>query len=53
MWINFFVFVITEKKEAGVKRKSAATDNGDAEKTAPEKKTKVDDAPAAEEEAAA
>ncbi|OWR54542.1 hypothetical protein KGM_213836 [Danaus plexippus plexippus] len=44
---------VEEKKEAGVKRKSVATDNGESEKTTPEKKSKVvEEAPPAEEEAA-
>lgn len=47
--------VITETKETGVKRKSAAADNGDAEeKTTPEKKAKVaEEQPSAEAEEAA
>lgn len=44
----------TEKKDAGVKRKSVSADNGDAEKTTPEKKAKVaEEAPPAEAEEAA
>lgn len=48
-------YSISEKKETGVKRKSVAADNGEAEKTTPEKKAKVAEeaAPAEAEEAAA
>lgn len=48
--MTYCSFSIPEKKEAGVKRKSAAADNGDAaEKTTPEKKAKVaEEAPPAE-----
>lgn len=52
--LTLYVYVTEETKEAGVKRKSVSADNGDAEKTTPEKKAKVvEEAPPAETEEAA
>lgn len=52
--LTVFFSITEEKKDAGVKRKSVSADNGDAEKTTPEKKAKVvEEAPPAETEEAA
>lgn len=52
--LTVFFSITEEKKEVGVKRKSVTADNGDAEKTTPEKKAKVvEEAPPAETEEAA
>lgn len=52
-WL-YFLSITEETKETGVKRKSVSADNGDAEKTTPEKKAKVvEEAPPAETEEAA
>lgn len=52
--LTVFFSITEEKKDTGVKRKSVSADNGDAEKTTPEKKAKVvEEAPPAETEEAA
>lgn len=54
MYVYVSNCLFTEKKDAGVKRKSVSADNGETEKTTPEKKAKVvEEATPAEEEVAA